>query len=111
MKISSCDDVPNRCWFYLKPFIGGSNEILTADKKMETKGRGVCTCCDQILQLLDDSSWHSVEEIENTISLPAEKSIFVLDFLVNSDFIEFSGMEKSKVKITDTGRELIKLPG
>jgi len=62
---------------------------------------------DSILELLRDSRWHSFEEIEKKIPLPAEKLEVLVCFLQEQKFIN---RENDKLRIKSTGLKFLELP-
>lgn len=64
---------------------------------------------DQVLELLKDSQWHSLNEIEEKISLPKEEFAPVLKLFIELGFISRMD-EGSKVRIKPLGVEFLELP-
>jgi RIO-like serine/threonine protein kinase len=64
---------------------------------------------DGILELLRDSHWHSVKEIEEAIWLPEEKLADILCFFADFDLINYVD-GKSRVKIMPHGLSILRLP-
>lgn len=64
---------------------------------------------DRILELLHDSQPHSLDEMNAQIPLPAEKLVFILDFLAEFGFIELKG-ENTEATITPSGLAFLELP-
>ena len=64
---------------------------------------------DGILELLRDSHWHSVKEIEEAIWLPEEKLVDILCFFSDFDLISYVD-GKSRVKIMPPGLSVLRLP-
>lgn len=62
---------------------------------------------ENILDLLRDSKEHSVEEINNMLSIPPDKLNKLLSFLQEYGFIE---RENGTLKITDMGIRYLELP-
>lgn len=62
---------------------------------------------EKILDLLRDSKQHSVEEINNMLSIPPDKLNKLLNFLQEYGFIE---RENETLKITDLGIRYLELP-
>lgn len=61
---------------------------------------------DRILDLLIDSRWHSIEEMERKISIPSHKIHYALGFLQDQAFVN---IEKDRVIITQKGMKLMEL--
>ena len=64
---------------------------------------------DVILELLRDSQWHPVKEIEEAIWLPEEKLVDILGFFADFDLISYVD-GKSRVKIMPHGLSVLRLP-
>jgi RIO-like serine/threonine protein kinase len=64
---------------------------------------------DEILELLRDSHWHPVKEIEEAIWLPEEKLADILGFFADFDLINYED-GKSRVKIMTPGLSVLRLP-
>ena len=64
---------------------------------------------DGILELLCDSHWHPVKEIEEAIWLPEEKLVDILCFFSDFDLINYVD-GKSRVKIMPLGLSVLRLP-
>jgi hypothetical protein len=67
---------------------------------------------DKILELMQDSEWHSTNEIEKKAefySLPKEKSKEIIRFLEAYEFIIYN-KEKKKAKINPLGLTFLELP-
>ena len=64
---------------------------------------------DGILELLRDSQWHPVKEIEEAIGLPEEKLADILCFFADFDLINYVD-GKSRVKIMTPGLSVLRLP-
>ena len=64
---------------------------------------------DEILELLRDSQWHPVKEMEEAIWLPEEKLVDILRFCADFDLINYVD-GKSRVKITPPGLSVLRLP-
>jgi RIO-like serine/threonine protein kinase len=64
---------------------------------------------DEILELLRDSHWHPVKEIEEAIWLPEEKLADILSFFADFDLINYED-GKSRVKIMTPGLSVLRLP-
>ena len=62
-----------------------------------------------ILELLRDSHWHPVKEIEEAIWLPEEKLVDILCFFSDFDLISYVD-GKSRVKIMPPGLSVLRLP-
>ena len=61
---------------------------------------------DKILELLQDTQWHSLDEIKRVISLPSDKLNEVVYFLQKEAFVD---KKDSKIRITCTGLKLSQL--
>ncbi|HID19850.1 MAG TPA: hypothetical protein EYP28_02770 [Methanophagales archaeon] len=72
-------------------------------------GRQKWDTLDGILELLRDSHWHPVKEIEAVIWLPEKELAFILRFFADFNLINYVG-EKSRVKITPSGLSVLRLP-
>jgi len=64
---------------------------------------------DRILELLQDSQPHSLDEIKAQIPLPTEKLTLILDFFAEFEFIELKD-ENSEATITPLGLSFLELP-
>jgi RIO-like serine/threonine protein kinase len=64
---------------------------------------------DRVLELLQDSQWHSAQEIDGVIRLPEEKLSLILSFFAEFGFVSRKG-EQDMVKIKPTGLEFLELP-
>ena len=66
---------------------------------------------DEILELLHDSQWHSLDEIRAQGSLPGDKANEIIRFLEGQGFI-IIGIDKGerKAKIKPRGLTFLKLP-
>jgi hypothetical protein len=67
---------------------------------------------DKILELMQDSEWHSTNEIEKKAEfyfLPKEKSKEIIRFLEAYEFIIYD-KEKKKAKINPLGLTFLELP-
>lgn len=62
---------------------------------------------DKILELIQDSNWHAVEEIKKKISLPEEKLDKMLSFLQEQKYID---REHERLRITSIGLRFLELP-
>jgi predicted transcriptional regulator len=62
---------------------------------------------ENILELLRDSKQHSIEEINNVLSIPPDKLNILLSFLQEYGFIE---KENGTFNITDLGIKYLELP-
>lgn len=62
---------------------------------------------DRTLELLRDSNWHSVEEVQREIALPSETLNKVLGFLQEQAFVD---KENGMLRITPVGLKLLGLP-
>jgi RIO-like serine/threonine protein kinase len=80
-------------------------------KKMRGQiyGRQKWETLDVILELLRDSLWHPLKEIEETIWLPEEKLVYILGFFADFDLINYVE-GKSRVKIMTPGLSVLRLP-
>jgi RIO-like serine/threonine protein kinase len=64
---------------------------------------------DRVLELLQDSQWHSAKEIDEVIRLPEEKLSHILSFFAEFGFVNRED-EQGMVKIKPTGLEFLELP-
>lgn len=64
---------------------------------------------DRLLELLKDSQWHSLKEIEEKISIPEGDFASVLSLFIEFDFISRMD-EGSKVRIKPLGSRFLELP-
>ncbi len=62
---------------------------------------------DRILNMLQDSKWHHVDEIQKEISMPEDKLNGVLFFLIEQGYID---QENEKLRITSRGLKFLELP-
>jgi predicted transcriptional regulator len=62
---------------------------------------------ENILELLRDSRHHSIEEINNILSIPSDRLNKLLSFLQEYGFIE---IENGTLMITDLGIKYLELP-
>lgn len=62
---------------------------------------------DRLLEMLRDSQWHSLDEIENGTSLPENKLIEISSRLQEMEFIE---KEKNMLRIKQRGLKFLELP-
>jgi RIO-like serine/threonine protein kinase len=84
-----------------------SVENVIKEPKEEVKQKqGVL---DRVLELLQDSQWHSAKEIDEEICLPEEKLSRILSFFAEFGFVSRDG-EQGMVKIKTTGLEFLELP-
>ncbi len=72
---------------------------------------------DRVLELLKDSQWHSLKEIEEKISLPKEKFAPVIELFVELGLIshrddesESESESESEVQIKPLGVKFLELP-
>jgi predicted transcriptional regulator len=61
---------------------------------------------DKILTYLQDSQWHSLDEIKNCIYLPSDTLFALLIFLKNQSFID---VNEDKMRITGLGLKFLHL--
>ena len=61
---------------------------------------------DKILIQIQDSKWHSLEEIKKCLYYPSDKLNMLLNFLENESFIN---IKKDRVKITSLGLKFLNL--
>ncbi len=61
---------------------------------------------DRILKLLMDSRWHTIEEVEQKISVPSHNIHYALGFLQDQAFVN---MENDMIIITPRGLKLMEL--
>ncbi len=64
---------------------------------------------DNILEYLDAGSWIALEEVIKQIGIAPVKSMEILDFLFEFEFIAFDS-DKRLIKLIDLGNRFIKLP-
>ncbi|SNQ58953.1 hypothetical protein [Candidatus Methanoperedens nitratireducens] len=62
---------------------------------------------DSILELIRDSQWHSIEEIQGEINLPSDKLNEVILFLKEQAFVD---KQNGSIRITPAGLRLLELP-
>lgn len=62
---------------------------------------------DSILELIRDSQWHSIEEIQGEINLPSDKLNEVILFLKEQAFLD---KQNGSIRITPAGLRLLELP-
>ena len=61
---------------------------------------------DKILQQLQDTQWHNLEEIKNNAEIPSDKLNTMLSFLEKQSFININN---GKLKITGLGLKFLNL--
>ena len=61
---------------------------------------------DKILIQIQDSKWHSLDEMKKCLYFPSDKLNELLNFLENQSFIN---IEKDRVKITSLGLKFLNL--
>ncbi len=61
---------------------------------------------DRVLELFNDIRWHSLEEIQNIMTLPSEKLNEVLHFLQEQELID---KKDEMLRITCTGIKFLQL--
>jgi predicted methyltransferase len=61
---------------------------------------------DKILQHIQDTQWHNIEEIKNITEMPSDKLNTILSFLEKQSFID---MNKGKLRITSLGLKFLNL--
>jgi len=64
---------------------------------------------DKTLELLQDSQWHSLDDIRFQVSLSEDKFKKIISFLVKIDFISLDSY-KSCVGIKPLGLKFLELP-
>lgn len=65
---------------------------------------------DEILELLEDSKWHSTDELKAKLLLPSEEILNeIIRFLETYEFVTFDVKDK-KAKIEPLGLSLLQLP-
>lgn len=64
---------------------------------------------DKILELLQDSQWHSLDEIKAQVSLPGDKVKNIIRFLEEQEFISWD-KNKGEAKIKPVGLTFLELP-
>jgi len=64
---------------------------------------------DTILERLQDSQWHSLDEIGGYVSLSDDKVKRIIAFLEENEFINFDN-DKTRAKIRTTGLRFLELP-
>jgi predicted transcriptional regulator len=62
---------------------------------------------DTILELINDSQWHSIEEIQKEVNLPSDKLNGVIRFLQEQAFVD---KQNGSLRITSAGLRLLELP-
>lgn len=67
---------------------------------MQPRFISIMNSLDRILEQLQDTQWHSLDEIKNSIPLPPNKLNEVIVFLQKQAFIDKRG---SKLRITCRG--------
>ncbi|NQE06140.1 hypothetical protein C5S32_09750 [ANME-1 cluster archaeon GoMg1] len=82
---------------------------MTIEKMQVEEHKPKGKVLDETLEFLQDSQWHSVEEIEEKICLPDKKLASILSFFAQFDLISRAG-EKSMAKITPLGLSFLALP-
>jgi hypothetical protein len=64
---------------------------------------------DRFLELLEDSQWHSLKEIEAEFSIPMDEFAPVLSLFTEFDFVSRKD-EGSKVRLNPLGSQFLELP-
>lgn len=64
---------------------------------------------DKILELLQDSQWHSLDEIRTQVSLSEDKLKEIIRFLEEQEFISMD-KNKMRAKIRPLGLTFLELP-
>ena len=64
---------------------------------------------DLVLELLQDSQWHTVKEINDELHLPNDELNQILRFFTKFGFIRHGDLEDT-LKINTTGSEFVVLP-
>ncbi len=64
---------------------------------------------DEILELLKDSQWHSLDEIRAQVSLSEDKLKEIIRFLEEQEFISID-KNKMRAKISPLGLTFLELP-
>lgn len=62
---------------------------------------------ETIMDLIRDSKWHEIKEIELKLSMPNKKLIIVLNFLEELSLIS---IKNEKIMITPKGLKFLELP-
>ncbi len=62
---------------------------------------------DAILELIKDSKWHSIEELQKEVDLTSDKLDEVIRFLKEQAFVD---KQNGSLKITPAGLRLLELP-
>jgi predicted transcriptional regulator len=62
---------------------------------------------DTILELIKDSKWHSIEEIQSEVNLQSDKLNEVIRFLKEQAFVD---KQNGSLRITSAGLRLLELP-
>ncbi|MEA2076240.1 MAG: hypothetical protein U9O85_11065 [Euryarchaeota archaeon] len=64
---------------------------------------------DTILERLQDSQWHSLDEIRGCVSLSDDKVRRIIVFLEENEFVNFDN-DKTRAKIRTPGLRFLELP-
>lgn len=62
---------------------------------------------DVILELIKDSQWHSIGEIQKEVNLPSDKLNEIIRFLKEQAFID---TQDGSLRITQAGLRVLELP-
>ncbi len=63
----------------------------------------------EILEYIKTGGWITVRDISKQVGIAPEKSIKILDFLSEFEFIEFDP-DNTRIRITDLGEGFLELP-
>lgn len=86
------------------------NEMSMGRDSAISTGVGIgMKALDRVLELLEDSEWHSLDETKAQIPLPEGKFAPILRFLADFGFITLEG-ERSVAKIKPLGLTFLELP-
>lgn len=61
---------------------------------------------DKVLQQLQDTQWHNLDEIKNITEMPSDKLNTILSFLEKQSFIDINN---GRLKITGLGLKFLNL--
>ena len=62
-----------------------------------------------ILELIKAEDWVTIEKVIEQMEVTETKVMKILDFMSESEFIEFDA-DKKKIRIADLGKRLLELP-
>ena len=63
----------------------------------------------EILEYIKTGGWIVIEEISGQVGIAPEKSVKILDFLSEIEFIEFDS-DNTRIRIADLGKKFLELP-